>query len=514
MPSSDPSRVFDRRRKPVLALLVFICLACRSVRADEPGDVAVPTYHADAARSGLYVAPWLTVAQAAALHLDHSYDGSVDGQIIAQPLYWRPRGAAHGMVIVTTETDTVNAVDAVSGKALWRSKLGLPVSRSLLLCGNIDPVGITGTPVIDPAVGVLYADALVAVQGVPHHRVFALRLGDGTFVPGWPIDLEAGLEAQGIHFESRLENQRGALALVSGRLYVPFGGNFGDCGDYHGVVAGLDVMLPHVFGAWVTRARKAGIWTPGGVVSDGRSLFVATGNAAPGKGWGDQEAVIRLSPDLHHSADPRDFFAPSDWHQLDERHAELGGVNPLPIDVSGPEGVRALLLQLGKDGNAYLLDRANLGGLGGALSVDPVARSTIITAPAAWPATGYTIVVFAAPAADCPDGGTAGLSALLIAAVPHLVARPIWCAALDAIRPVPIITTTDGHANPIVWVAGGSGDDRLHAFRAETGEIVFTGGATGDRMIGLGHFATVLPAENTLYVAGDARVYAFRPSRH
>jgi hypothetical protein len=511
----DPLRVIDRLRKPVLALLAFICcIACRSALADQPSDVAVPTYHADAARSGLYVAPGLTVAQAAAVHLDHSYDGSVDGQIIAQPLYWRPRGAEHGMIIVATETDTVDAVDAVSGKALWRSKLGLPVPRSWLLCGNIDPVGITGTPVIDPAVGVLYVDALVAVQGVPHHRVFALRLGDGAFIPGWPIDLEAGLEAQGIRFVSRLENQRGALALAGGRLYVPFGGNFGDCGDYHGAVAGLNVMPPHVFGAWVTRAHKAGIWTPGGVVSDGQSLFVATGNAVPGKAWGDQDAVIRLSPDLHHSADPRDFFAPLDWHQLDERHAELGGANPVPIHLSGPQGVRALLLQLGKDGNAYLLDRADLGGPGGALLVEPVARSTIITAPAAWPAAGGTIVVFAAPAADCPGGGTAGLSALLIAATPRLVARPIWCAALDAVRPVPIITTTDGRANPIVWVAGGSGDDRLHAFRAETGEVVFAGGTAGDRMVGVGHFATILPAENALYVAGDARVYAFRPSLH
>jgi hypothetical protein len=108
--------------------------------------------------------------------------------------------------------------------------------------------------------------------------------------------------------------------------------------------------------------------------------------------------------------------------------------------------------------------------------------------------------------------GTAGLSALLIAAAPRLVARPIWCAALNAIRPVSIITTTDGHANP--WVAGGSGDDRLHAFRADTGEVVFAGGAASDRIVGLGHFATILPAENTLYVAGDARVYAFRPSLH
>jgi len=78
---------------------------------------------------------------------------------------------------------------------------------------------------------------------------------------------------------------------------------------------------------------------------------------------------------------------------------------------------------------------------------------------------------------------------------------------------VPIITTTDGRADPIVCVVGGAGDNRLHGFRADTGEVVFAGGTEGtegDRMTGLGHFATILVAENTLYVAGDGRLHAFR----
>jgi outer membrane protein assembly factor BamB len=128
----------------------------------------------------------------------------------------------------------------------------------------------------------------------------------------------------------------------------------------------------------------------------------------------------------------------------------------------------------------------------------------------AYPTEAGTIVVFAAPAAECPGGGTAGLAALLVLAAPRPSMRPIWCAALDAIRPVPIITTTDGRADSIVWVVGGSGDNRLHAFRADTGETVFAGGIAGDRMSGLGHFATILAAEDALYVAGHGRLYAFR----
>ena len=299
-------------------------------------------------------------------------------------------------------------------------------------------------------------------------------------------------------------------ALSDHRLYVPFGGNWGDCGAYHGAVVGIDTATPGVFGAWVTRARKAGIWAPGGVVSDGRSLFVTTGNAAPEEEWHDQEAVFRLTPDLRRSSDPHDFFAPSDWRRLDETDADLGGANPIPIDVPAPQGARPFLLQLGKDGNAYLLDRANLGGIGRAALVKPVARSTIITAPAAVTTDSGTIVVFATPDADCPRGGTAGLAALLVTAAPSVDVRSLWCAQLDALRPAPVITTTDGRSDPIVWVAGGSGDERLHAFRADTGEVVFAGGAAGDRMSGLDHFATVLPAEETLYVAGRGRVFAFR----
>ena len=490
-----------------MVVAVLICIMLRQAAA-EPSVVS--TYHGNAARSGNYVVPGLTAERAATMHIDPSFDGAVEGLVMAQPLYWRPDGAAHGMLIVATEADTVAALDAVTGRTVWRMALGTPVPLGLLACGNIDPVGITGTPVIDPASSLLYVAALVNDGGTLRHRVFALRLTDGAVVQGWPVDVEASLAARGIQLSARLENQRGALGLADHRLYVPFGGNWGDCGAYHGAVVGIDTATPGVFGAWVTRARKAGIWAPGGVVSDGRSLFVTTGNAAPEDEWNDQEAVFRLAPDLRRSSDPHDFFAPSDWRRLDETDADLGGANPIPIDVPTPQGAREFLLQLGKDGNAYLLDRANLGGIGGAVLVQPVARSTIITAPAAVTTDAGTIVVFATPDAECPHGGTAGLAALLVTAAPSVGVRSLWCAQLNALRPAPVITTTDGRSDPIVWVAGGSGDQRLHAFRADTGQAVFADGAAPGRMRGLDHFATVLPVEDTLYVGGRERVFAFR----
>ena len=76
-----------------------------------------------------------------------------------------------------------------------------------------------------------------------------------------------------------MQNQRGALALLNGTLYIPYGGFGGDCGVYHGWVVGIATQDPSQVSAWATRAVRAGIWGPGGVVTDGSSLFVTTGNA-------------------------------------------------------------------------------------------------------------------------------------------------------------------------------------------------------------------------------------------
>jgi len=68
-----------------------------------------------------------------------------------------------------------------------------------------------------------------------------------------------------------------------------------------------------------------------------------------------------------------------------------------------------------------------------------------------------------------------------------------------------IVTTTDGHSNPIVWIVGAEGDNRLHGFRGDTGEPIFTGQA----MSGLRHFQTLIASQDRLYVGADGRVYAF-----
>src|SRR5437016_5267565 len=182
--------------------------------------------------------------------------------------------------------------------------------------GGTDRSGNFVVPALDPASQAIYVEAAVGgAQGV-RHLIFALALKDGAPLPGWPVDTAAALRQQGQTFNARDQNERGALAILDGRLYVPFGGHFGDCGDYHGWVVGISLHDPKRLIAWSTRSRGGGIWAPGGITVAEQSLFVATGNTFGASTWSDGEAIIRLAPDLHRSNDKRDFFAPSDWHAL------------------------------------------------------------------------------------------------------------------------------------------------------------------------------------------------------
>ena len=84
--------------------------------------------------------------------------------------------------------------------------------------------------------------------------------------------------------------------------------------------------------------------------------------------WGDGEAVLRFSPDLTRPDERRNYFVPSDWRYLDYRDLDLGVTAPVPIDVASANGTRKLILSIGKNGDAYLLDRDNLGGIGGEIA--------------------------------------------------------------------------------------------------------------------------------------------------
>jgi hypothetical protein len=464
---------------------------------------AVLSYHGDATRSGRFVVPGLTWAAACTLHPDRDFHAQFQGHVYAQPLFWQPPGSGPARLIVATEDDTVLALDASTGRTIWERSLGKPVALGALPCGNIDPLGITGTPVIDPKTGTLYLDAMVASASGPRHRVFALALRDGAILHGWPVDVADAVASIGMKFNPVVQNERGALALLDGRVYVPFGGHFGDCSTYHGWIVGLSIAKPGNAVAWATRAAAGGIWAPGGIASDGKALFVATGNTMGTERWRDGEAIIRLAPNLRHNDRPKDFFTPSDWRALDERDADLGGSNPMLFDIDTPSGLAPRVLALGKDSRAYLLNRDDLGGIGGNLAAKTVARGPIRTSPAVFQSAGGALVAFEGEGIDCPSN-RGDLTVLRITAGTPPSIDTAWCGAMQG-HGAPIVTTTDGRSDPVVWILGAEGDNRLHGYRGDTGAPIYV----SPQLAGLHHFQTLIAAGGHIYVGADGRAYAF-----
>jgi hypothetical protein len=297
------------------------------------------TYHGALDRAGSYVMPGLTYERARGLRPDLTFNATYRGEVYAQPLLWRDPKTGAGVLIVATEEDKVYAFDEKTAAQIWMRALGEPIV-DFAAPGSAAAISGRSAPVIDKARATLYLEAMVMRDSHPRRVMFALSLADGSDDPGWPVDVATAL---GGNFDPMVQNRRGALALFGGRVFVPYGGFAGDCGVYHGLVIGFSTAEPGKAARFSTRARGGGIWGQGGVTGDGKSLFVATGNTMLAKEWGDGEAVLRFGPDLARPVAERDYFAPSDWKDLDAHDLDLGGAAPIPLDVPSANGVRKLI---------------------------------------------------------------------------------------------------------------------------------------------------------------------------
>jgi hypothetical protein len=261
-----------------------------------------------------------------------NFDRTISGNVYAQPLYIENGPAGAAMVIVVTESNNVYALDALTGTVIWQRHAGAPVTSGLP-CGNISPLGITGTPVVDLASRSLFFDAMTDGP-IKKHFIYSLNVDTGATNPGWPVDVNATATYNGTTFTSSVQNERAALGLVNGVIYVPYSGRFGDCGTYHGWVVGVPINNPSSVTAW-RPLPLAGIWGHGGVASDGTNMFVITGNTFNTESnWLGGEAVIRLQAGPLFSGSPNDYWAPTNWLSLDNGDIDLGGCGAI-IDVPG-----------------------------------------------------------------------------------------------------------------------------------------------------------------------------------
>jgi hypothetical protein len=486
------------------------CVAVLSAILPADAQVNVTQHHNHASRDGLYIDTAFTQSAAANLTRDLGFDGTISGSVYAQPLYIEGGPGDRAMVIAVTESNNVYALDAVDGSIMWQLNVGEPVSGNDLICqGNIDPFGITGTPIIDLASRALFFNAMITPDGgtTKKHLIFSLNVDTGDINAGWPVDVGEVAVHNGTTFTPSTQAQRPALGIVDNILYVPYGSFLDHC-DYHGWLVGVPINNPDGVMAWATDAIGGAIWGVGGVASDGTNPFVTTGNTFNPPNWGGGEAVIRFQPGPIFSGDPADYWVPTNWLTLDTWDFDLGGCGPLLVDVPGATPSH-LVVALGKDTQGYLLNRDNLGGISAPVAQADVAPgNSIIQAAATYRTEQGTYVAFRASKDE--------LSAFRITATNPPTIVSDWSATrTDGGCGSPFVTTTDGSSNPIVWVVGTAGwgiegDQRLHGYDGETGAVVYAGGGSSELIPGTHSYSTTgIAARGRIYIAGDNKVYAF-----
>jgi polyvinyl alcohol dehydrogenase (cytochrome) len=339
-----------------LALAALVAAACSAAGGPSGGDPGSaspagtasatganwPEYDGNPARTGV------ATGVPAAGPLTTAWSAQLDGAVYGQPL------VVGDEVIATTENDSVYALNRVTGKTIWRTNVGPPVPRSALHgCGNIFPLGITGTPVYDAGNGLVYAVAEVTGY---HHLLVALDATTGA------LRVRRELDSPTAANQPAYNQQRPALAIDDGRVYASFGGLSGDCGAYQGGVVSAPLTGNGPLASWHTpTSREGAVWGPGGpVVDQDGDLWISNGNGAADSSadpYDGSDSVTELSPSLQRLA----YFAPSTWATDNANDKDLGST--MPVLAAGNT-----VFVVGKGGVGYLLDGAKPGGIGGQLA--------------------------------------------------------------------------------------------------------------------------------------------------
>jgi outer membrane protein assembly factor BamB len=319
-----------------------------------------PTYHRDNARTG--VAPNL----APVTRITRGWTANLDGAVYGQPL------VVDGLVLAGTENDTVYALDAATGTVRWSKHLGTPVPRRDLPCGNIDPLGITSTMAYDAASGLVFA--LAESTGF-HHTLYGLDARTGT------VMLTRAAEPP--HGQPVAHQQRSALTVLNGHVYVAYGGLAGDCGPYIGAVVSVPIVGDAATASYaIPTTREGGIWAPaGGTVANGRLLYAVGNGESVSGGYDGSDSILALQPDLTLA----DRFAPSTWGEDNAADLDLGSMAPAVV------GDYAFVA--GKRGVGYTVRLDHLGGLGG-----EVAQAQVCAAYGGAAVSGDTVYL------PCQDG--------------------------------------------------------------------------------------------------------------
>ncbi len=382
----------------LLLLLLALAALCLPTLAQTP--VNVPTWRYDNTRAGANTQETLlTPANVNASEFGKLFSRSVDGYVIAQPLYMSgltmPDGLVHNVLFVATGHDSVYAFDAdtnggANAQPLWHASMlstahgaaagATTVPSTDVSSYDITPeIGITGTPVINPGTNTMYVVAKSKESGTYVQRLHAINILTGAEQPNSPAVIQATVSGTGngssggnLAFSPLWQSNRPALSYYNGYVYAAFGSH-GDNGPWHGWVFSFDAN---------TLAQKAavclssagfgnGVWASGAgmpIDSGGTAgrLFVVTGNGTYSSyppfssrvNFGDSIVEFDLADG---GLTASDAFTPFNQASLSAADTDQGsgGILMLP-DQQG--SFPHILIQVGKEGRILNLNRDNLGG--------------------------------------------------------------------------------------------------------------------------------------------------------
>jgi outer membrane protein assembly factor BamB len=422
-----------------------------------------PTYHHDALGSGVDATGTDLNPATPAWTSAH-----LDGQIYGEPLVMT------GRVVVATENDTVYELSANSGAVLWSTHIGPAVSSGDLPCGNISPtVGITGTPVIDPARGEIFVVTDEISGSSAQHFLVGLDLSSGAILVHQAISLPGS--------DQLAQLQRTGLVLDDGNVVEGFGGNAGDCGNYNGWI----VSIPEGGGpehsfevASAAGDSQGAVWMGGAapIVDSSGNVWFASGNSAftsSSDSYDNSDGVIELNSAMAELQ----FFAPSAWYDDNGADFDLGSSAPV-LTSSG------LAFQVGKSQTAYVMSSSSLGGVGGQLASSGSFCGNDVDGGSALAGD----VVYS----PCLNGVTA----TQVTPSPPTI-TPMWQSSTGSSGP-PIV------AGGLVWTIDPN-SATLYGLDATTGNAVqsFSLGSEAN------HFPTPTVADGVLLAPSSDQIYAF-----
>ena len=397
-------------RSSLRTLSLAVCLATFAT-----AQVSVTTYHYDNSRTGQNVHE--TVLNPAIVNVNQFgklFSTTVDGSVYAQPLYvpnvQNIAGGTHNVLYVATEHDSLYAIDADSGALLWRKSFINPtagittVPSSDVACDDLVPeIGITSTPVIDPATNTLYLVTKTKETGVYFQRLHAIDIVTNAEKFGGPIAIAATVNGTGdgssggkLSFDPLMQNNRLSLLLENGHVVIGWGAHC-DNGPFHGWLMSYNASTLAQEAVFNTSPNSglSGVWMGGnGPAADsGGNIYFATGNGTyDGAAKGDYgDSIMKLSGPTGGQFTVADWFTPSDQGALNNGDTDVasGGVLLLP-DLPAGSSHPHLLVEMGKEGEIFLVDRDNMGKYCSGCSSDTqIVQEIPAAAPGVWGSPAY-----------------------------------------------------------------------------------------------------------------------------